>query len=572
MNLKPRFMLLTAIICMFSAVAVYYSVNAFAEKIIEQWAPRFIAKQALYDTSRTLQPILHDLALARQIAASQSTIDWAQKPSDPKLKRQGLIELERYKSLFKGHNYFIAFSSNGAFHYNNEANTYKGKELRYFLDQDKKSDSWFKELTTAKRPIHIRVNTNIELDLTQLWIDVLIQDGEKNLGIVGTGRNTQELLNNIAVEDDPGVTSLFVDHLGTIQIHRNIDLIDIGPVTQKSKSHKNIEYLFQNQHCKKIIYQAMTKLEAKEEEIVTKFVTLHGQKKLLGIIYIPELDWHAITLIDLDTVLPQSEFRNIIVMYILTLLLAFILFNLALNRVVLTPLSYLINGMSQIEKGEKPQGYLKDPPKGEVGKLITRFTQMAQNIVEARKNLEKTVHDRTAELERLTQIDPLTELYNRRGMTELMNHDLNRAQRDKKQVGILWLDVDWFKSVNDTFGHATGDQALKAVAHHIKETLRSYDLAARWGGDEFLILLQCADEKILFDIAERLRLRVAEHIFTTKNLSLTISIGGALSQDEQEIEKLLQDADQALYLAKEKGRNCFCMLDKVTGKCKEPAR
>lgn len=560
MNLKPRFMLLTAILCILSAIAVSYSVTTFAEKIIEQCAPRFIAKQALYDKSRTLQPILHDLALSRQLASSQFIIDWAHSPDDPQLIQQGLAELSQYRSIFEGQNYFIAFSSNGAYYYNDLTNSYKGEEFRYTLDPRKDSDGWFYYLINKKRDIHISVNPDLELGITQLWTDVLIKDGNTILGIIGTGRNVDKFLSNIPEEEDPGVTSLFIDHLGAIQIHRNIDLIDIGSTVEGKQKH--IDFLFEGENCKKTIYQAMAKLESGQEKIFTDFMTLHGEKTLLGIIYIPEIDWYALTLIDLDTLLPTSEFRNIIVVYILTLLSAFILFNFTLNRVVLTPLTYLINGMAQIEKGEKPQGYLNNPPQGEIGRLITRFTQMAQNIVASRQNLEQTVQDRTAELERLAQIDPLTELYNRRGMTEQMNQHLNRAHREKSQIGILWLDVDWFKDVNDTFGHAIGDEALKTVAHHIKETIRSYDLAARWGGDEFLILLQSADEKTLFEIAERLRIRVAQHIFTTDNLTLTISIGGALSQEKQEIDNLLHDADQALYKAKAMGRNCFCTIEK----------
>lgn len=538
MNLKPRFMLLTITIFILSTLAVSYSVTNFSEKIIELWAPRFIAKQALYDKSRTLQPILYDLKLSRQLASSQIIIDWAHSPDDPELIKKGLAELENYRNLFEEHNYFAAFSGNNAYYHNNASNSFKDKPLRYTLNSQKDSDNWFYNSLYKKRAIRVSVNPNIELGITQLWTAVLIKDGDKILGIIGTGHDVDDFISNIPEEEDPGITSLFVDHSGTIQIHRSINVKHFGSVTAGEKEHENIDSFFTHEGATEDSYQAMKKLESGEDKIITRFLTIEGKKKLLGITYIPEISWHIFTLIDLNTILPMSEFKNIIIVYILTLLFAFILFNFALNKVVLTPLGYLFDSMAQIEKGEEPQGYLVHPPRGEIGRLIKRFTQMAQSIIESRHNLEKKVQSRTIDLERLAQIDPLTELYNRRGMTERMNQHLNRAEREKTHIGILWLDVDWFKDVNDTFGHAIGDEALKTVANHIKKTIRSYDIASQWGGDEFLILLQDADQRILFDIAERLRLSVAHHIFTTENLTLTISIGGALSQKNQTIDSL----------------------------------
>jgi len=123
-------------------------------------------------------------------------------------------------------------------------------------------------------------------------------------------------------------------------------------------------------------------------------------------------------------------------------------------------------------------------------------------------------------------------------------------------LGLLWIDIDWFKDINDTYGHAAGDESLKAIAEVIRETIRSYDMAARWGGDEFLVLLVNVDENELAQLAERLCLQISRHEFSD-SFSISVSLGGSMYVQGQDIDTLLQNADQALYKAKDNGRNCF---------------
>ena len=556
-NLRPVFMVLTAMLFIASAIAVTWSVRTLAEGIIEQWAAKLIIKQALYDKSRTIQPILREVALARQLATAQFLRDWAHNQDDAKLTKSAFVELESYRQNFQDSSYFVAFLNTGRYYHNNAANAYAGIELQYTLDPNKKEDHWFYDLIRQKRDIHINVNPDIKLGITKLWIDVLIRDGNDILGIAGTGLDLTDFLKNVVEETEPGITSLFVDHTGAIQLHRDKALIDFGSVSKKKGAHKTIDLIFQENTDEKNIYAAMKELTVGKKTVATTFVNVNGHRHLAGIVYLPEIDWHEITLIDLDVILPLSQFSTILLVYIGTLLGALILFNFALNRLVLNPLSQLDLAMDQVEKGKNPARVIKKGGAGEVGRLISRFMQMAQAILASRRDLEKKVQDRTQALERQAKVDPLTELLNRRGMTERMEISKNRAERENSRIGILWIDVDWFKEINDTHGHAVGDEALKTVAGIIQAHLRPYDLAARWGGDEFLVLLHPADSEILAQIGERLRLAVATNENNVKNVSLTISVGGCLSADKQKIDHLLQCADQALYKAKTLGRNCF---------------
>mgnify|MGYP002143396346 CR=1 FL=1 len=313
--------------------------------------------------------------------------------------------------------------------------------------------------------------------------------------------------------------TMFVDHDGAIQLHRNQALIDFATISKQGVEHKRIDLLFKRDEDRQAILAAMKELEAQKQTVATVFVDIDGQRHLAGLAYLPEIAWYEITLLDLKTLLPFSDFFGILAAYALTLLGALALFNLALGHFVLEPLKRLDRAMTDVEAGNREWGALDKLGTGEIGRLIQRFIRMAQSVLEARRDLEAKVAERTTALERLTKIDPLTELFNRRGMTERLEAELTRAEREQRQVGILWLDIDEFKEINDRYGHEVGDQLLIGVTHHLQSVLRNEDTISRIGGDEFALIVNGAVtegfcksrvEKIKAAIREPYRLKDAE--------------------------------------------------------------
>ncbi|AKH21502.1 sensor domain-containing diguanylate cyclase [Sedimenticola thiotaurini] len=561
MNLKSRFLLVTLLLIAVSAAAVWWSVRTMAEDIVEQWAMRYAEKQVLYDKSRTLQPILREVALARQLANSQYIREWARQPADPESTRRAVAEMESFRLNFQGRNYFVGLLGNGHYYYNNADNEYGGREFRYILDPQKPKDAWFYNLIGQGRDLHINVNPDPELGITKLWIDVLIRDGNDILGIAGTGLDLTSFIRNVVEEGVPGVTSLFVDHAGAIQVHRNESLIDFGSISKQSAEQNTLDLLFDQDADRKAILAAMKALEDLRQTVITEFVSVNGKRHLAGVTYLPEIGWYEITLMDLDVVLPLSQFSGLLLVYAATLLGALFLLNLFLNHQVLTPLGQLDRAMTRVEAGEDVPEQLGHMGTGEVRRLMKRFIHMAHTVSQSRHELESKVQERTLALEQLAKVDPLTGLLNRRGMTERIESELQRLQREPNHVGLLWLDVDWFKQINDTYGHAVGDQALKTVADVIHDTLRPYDVASRWGGDEFLILIQPADWETLHNIGNRICQRIAANrqvkAPSGESIHMSASIGGHLSRADEPLDSLLHQADQALYAAKAAGRNCF---------------
>lgn len=177
--------------------------------------------------------------------------------------------------------------------------------------------------------------------------------------------------------------------------------------------------------------------------------------------------------------------------------------------------------------------------------------------------MQKRLDESQALLRRLATIDMLTDIANRATVMARFGEGLAKYRRQSTKLGCLMIDVDHFKAVNDRFGHQKGDEVLKGLASLISSTLRPYDTFGRYGGEEFLLVLEEVDEKRLTEVAERTRNLVEEQLRTLSKLvePVTISIGGTLAtQEDHSAEDIIRRADQALYMAKNKGRNCVVIL------------
>ena len=158
------------------------------------------------------------------------------------------------------------------------------------------------------------------------------------------------------------------------------------------------------------------------------------------------------------------------------------------------------------------------------------------------------------ELQRLSTTDPLTGAYNRRMFMDLLTKEQQRADRYGNPFSLLMFDIDHFKMVNDQYGHDAGDRVLVDIVRLSMETIRQTDSLARWGGEEFIVLLPRTDRVMACTMGERLRQGIAEHIFTG-GYHLTISVGVTSLEQADTIDSLLKRVDEAMYKAKESGRN-----------------
>lgn len=207
-----------------------------------------------------------------------------------------------------------------------------------------------------------------------------------------------------------------------------------------------------------------------------------------------------------------------------------------------------------------------------LGSIVTKSTdnvlsEKEINYLEQLTNQAATTISRAnvyAEILKHATLDALTGFNNRRQLEERIKQEVSSAKRQKRDLCAIMTDIDFFKSVNDTYGHATGDLVLKTVSHVIKLQLRDYDIAGRYGGEEFSIILPYTRILEAKMVAERLRKAVentkidiskVNNETNDKNISVTISLGIAEYENGDDEHTILQKADKALYKAKEGGRN-----------------
>jgi diguanylate cyclase len=171
----------------------------------------------------------------------------------------------------------------------------------------------------------------------------------------------------------------------------------------------------------------------------------------------------------------------------------------------------------------------------------------------------RDISRRELEFERLVSTDPLTKLYNRRDFSDTLKQQFELAQRYQRVFSIIFIDIDYFKSINDRFGHAAGDIVLQEIAKLFKIHSRANDHISRIGGEEFSIILPETDIDDAYNMAESLRKSVENHIFIVGNkqsIKITISLGlQKYGSNLNSTDQLLELTDQALYRAKKAGRN-----------------
>ncbi|NOQ30320.1 MAG: diguanylate cyclase [Helicobacteraceae bacterium] len=251
-----------------------------------------------------------------------------------------------------------------------------------------------------------------------------------------------------------------------------------------------------------------------------------------------------------------------------------ILFIIAFRKYLATPLESLTKKISTLDWKDKNKRSIDVAlqEKNELSTLQNKFNQLLEQIsVEEEKQfqlinkhnaqLEEEVKSRTIELEkvnknlkRLATTDMLTQLNNRSKIDELLHTKHDSYLRYKKVFSIIMLDIDFFKSVNDEYGHLVGDYLLKAISSILKDHIRSSDVIGRWGGEEFLIVCEDTELDGAYALSEHLRQTIEKFEFDYVKHK-TVTFGIAQMQEYVSLDALIKKADDALYEGKQSGRN-----------------
>ena len=188
---------------------------------------------------------------------------------------------------------------------------------------------------------------------------------------------------------------------------------------------------------------------------------------------------------------------------------------------------------------------------GEVVGAVEVFSDNSANV---------QISQRLAQMEQLALLDALTGLANRRYLESVIRSRLEELRRNNWHFGVLFIDIDNFKKVNDTHGHDVGDQVLKMISRTLDASSRYFDLIGRWGGEEFVAVVANAERQEVAEIGERMR-SLIEHsmLGAPEYLFVTVSIGGVVALPDDTLESVVRRADEKLYQAKTTGKNRVCI-------------
>ena len=247
--------------------------------------------------------------------------------------------------------------------------------------------------------------------------------------------------------------------------------------------------------------------------------------------------------------------------------LVHLLFALLVLKWIVQPIRALWNATERIAQGDDGLR-VSLSRQDEIGGLAEGFNRMLDVIDEDKVKLQlrmDNLQEANTRIAKMAVTDALTGIYNRRHFMEALNERLKEAQELRRPLGLLMMDVDFFKKINDTRGHVTGDAVLARLGLVLQTGFRENDLTARYGGEEFVALLPGADNTTALSIAERCRLAVAAQDFASDghpDLKISVSVGVAELHSVEEAlghfpspEEFLRASDEALYYSKEHGRN-----------------
>lgn len=694
MSLKFRLLLFLTLLFLFFSLGVWIYSETMTKHINEQWAEKFVRNQVLFDKSRTLLPILHELSLIKKMVKDPALTQMAIDEKNATALSKGLSVLENYRLKFKDRSYFVGLVRSGHYYFNDYKNTYAGKQYQYTLSKEHKDDKWFFNALKLKDNYQINVNKDTMLGTTKVWINYLLRYKGDIVAVIGTGLDLEPFLKESVDFSQDGIENIFVNENLAIQLEKDTSFIDYASFTKGIHQHQTLNLILKNPKEFERVKQAVTKLNhsKNKKQVITFWCKIEGQSKLLAITYLPEFNWYSVSIID-SSKLSLLNNLNIFLFMIILFLLALIGLIFVNNALFITPLAKLRLLMKEIQHGSKE---IEIPiiGSGEIAELSKQFKQMLEVINQNSIKLEHTVNERTAEIKeseeklhtildnveayiyikdtefcytyvnkhveklfkkkrseiigkkdeeffdkktahelraydqevfqkkkktekeevstnkdgsihmaflstkvplykedgtvyalcgistditqrkqiedeikQMAYYDTLTHLPNRRLLNEHLELAIESSKRTQRFAATMFLDLDNFKPLNDTYGHEVGDILLIEVAYRLKSCVREIDTVARFGGDEFVVLLSALsnDEeksmKITQQIADKIKTAIARpytlHIDNnTIEHSITVSIGAILFKHKDKTQdQILKLADKAMYEAKAKGKN-----------------
>lgn len=396
-GLRGKSLIAVFAVCLFAsflaAVIGWQALETIGDNLGSAYARNF----TLLSKQRVVAPIGRELALSTRLADSELLRQWF-LDEDNLAKRDAFFKEARgFQRDFEAHSYF-AISSISNRYYLNDAKQAFTASPRFTLSPTEAKDSWFFKTMVDTNLHNLNVNVDLRLKVTNVWINVVVRDGDRKIGLAGTGLDLSNFITDFVSRAETGVVPIIVDRDGQIQAHPNAELIAFGSGSKTADSNKTLFKLISENDAFRT-RALLDKATAKPDQVFTEWVTIDKSRRLLAVSFDPTLNWHFLTLLDLKTAQvfdPQIILPIAIGAGVLLLLLG-ASFVYGINRIVLNPLLALTHSARQVADGNYAIE-LPPPSADEIGQMTSAFGKMVDQIKSHALSLEEKIATRTHDL------------------------------------------------------------------------------------------------------------------------------------------------------------------------------
>jgi len=406
-------------------------------------------------------PIIKEVELVRQLAHEPAIIAMASDEFDPHKRAEGLKVLENYRLQFQDKSYFASFTQGLNFYYDDNNHSNKGKNPLYALNPKEPQDQWFYAAIASGKPFEINVQTERVMKITKIWINYVVKDHGRIVGVIGTGFNLNDLLT--PAEKTATVKSFFIKKDLSIQLANDQNLIDYNSVFKDPNEHQTIEKLIDDPADIELLKDAVETLEYEPNTIKVFWMMVHGEKNLVGITYSPEIELYDVTFFNSkDLVLLDN--RTLFFLLTLLFVLSIMVVGVWTSRHILFPINALQAYITTFHHNTK-RATLTVMHTNEIGQLTQTIQSLLDQAYQQQttlgfsKNHLETILDRMEEATAI--IDPHQRLVVVNGAWEkMLGYDLHTLQGT--MVKTLLPAHEWS-------GHLHFLQTLDRPMYHVSQ-------------------------------------------------------------------------------------------------------
>ena len=349
---------------------------------------------------RLFAPVTRELALAQRLAESQITRSWLLDEDDAARRELFFREAAGYQQALSDHSYFAASATTGRY-YSNGGQQPPSELPRYVMKPDEPDDEWFYVTLRSDAPYHLNVDRSAVTGDLKIWFNIVARDGDRPLGVVGSGISLKAFVTQFIEEDKTGVESMVLDSFGSILVHPNPNLVTLNADTSQGRSlSTNLLGLLDDIEQAQALRQAMAYSREHPGETAALEASLDGEPRLLALAWIPELQWFVASAVDLRTaqVIELEPLLPALGAVLLLLAVLIVVGAWLVDKRLLRPLRQLRKSAQAIAAGqyETPLPIHRDD---EIGELSAAFSSMAQQVRSHTNELERRVQERTHALE-----------------------------------------------------------------------------------------------------------------------------------------------------------------------------